>query len=71
MCWWTQQAIDLAIEFGLPWYWEPNMTIEMLTTHIAGELVLGPEDYEEWKETVSFWYLHFRYHVRVTDEDRG
>lgn len=57
MCWSTQQAIDLAIEYGLPC---EELDIEALTVHIPGGLLdLGPEDFERSKEFVSFLYWYY------------
>lgn len=62
MCWSTQQALDLALEFGLPWYDEPKLTMQALETHIPGGFLdLSPEDYNQSnRELVMFWYIYIK-----------
>ena len=57
MCWSKQQAIDLALEYGLPC---DELDIEVLSTHIPGGLLdLGPDDFKHGKESVSFLYWYY------------
>ena len=64
MCWYYHQALDVALEFNLPWYIKPEFTIDALATHIPGGLLdFGEEEYkdEAKRELVAFWYLHLSY----------